>query len=68
MDLRQTPIPRAQDRMQRSIGTSSRSAVIFLGGFALVQRVIHSPFGEILNAIRENEARAESLGYKVSWF
>jgi branched-chain amino acid transport system permease protein len=38
---------------------------VFLGGFALVHRVIHSPFGEVLKAIRENEARALSLGYKV---
>jgi branched-chain amino acid transport system permease protein len=37
--------------------------VIFLGGFLLVYRVIHSPFGQVLKAIRENEARAISLGY-----
>jgi len=30
---------------------------------AFVQRVIHSPFGQVLRAIRENEARAKSLGY-----
>jgi branched-chain amino acid transport system permease protein len=31
----------------------------------LIYRVIHSPFGEVLKAIRENEARAISLGYKT---
>src|SRR5262245_27643802 len=37
---------------------------IFLGGFLLIYRTIHSPFGQVLKAIRENEARAISLGYK----
>jgi len=36
---------------------------IFLGGFVLIYRVIHSPFGQVLKAIRENEPRAISLGY-----
>jgi branched-chain amino acid transport system permease protein len=39
--------------------------VIFLAGFLFIHRVIHSPFGEVLKAIRENEARAISLGYKT---
>lgn len=39
--------------------------VIFLAGFLLIYRVIHSPFGEVLKAIRENETRAISLGYKT---
>ncbi len=39
--------------------------VIFLVGFLLIYRIIHSPFGEVLKAIRENEARAISLGYKT---
>jgi branched-chain amino acid transport system permease protein len=38
---------------------------IFLAGFLLIYRVINSPFGEVLKAIRENEARAISLGYKT---
>jgi branched-chain amino acid transport system permease protein len=38
--------------------------VIFLGCFLLIYRIINSPFGEVLKAIRENEARAISLGYK----
>jgi branched-chain amino acid transport system permease protein len=37
---------------------------IFLGGFLVIYRTIHSPFGQILKAIRENEPRAVSLGYK----
>ncbi|HET7848477.1 MAG TPA: branched-chain amino acid ABC transporter permease [Pseudolabrys sp.] len=39
--------------------------VIFLAGFLLIYRIIHSPFGEVLKAIRENETRAISLGYKT---
>jgi branched-chain amino acid transport system permease protein len=39
--------------------------VIFLGGFLFIHRVINSPFGEVLKAIRENEPRAISLGYKT---
>jgi branched-chain amino acid transport system permease protein len=37
--------------------------VVFLAGFLLISRVIHSPFGQVLKAIRENEPRAVSLGY-----
>jgi branched-chain amino acid transport system permease protein len=36
---------------------------VFALGFVLIYRVIHSPFGNVLKAIRENEARAISLGY-----
>jgi len=39
--------------------------VIFLAAFLLIYRIIHSPFGEVLKAIRENEPRAISLGYKT---
>jgi branched-chain amino acid transport system permease protein len=39
--------------------------VIFLACFLFIHRVINSPFGEVLKAIRENEARAISLGYKT---
>jgi len=39
--------------------------VVFLAGFLLIHRIIHSPFGEVLKAIRENESRAISLGYKT---
>ncbi len=40
-------------------------AVFFLAGFLIIHRVINSPFGEVLKAIRENEPRAISLGYKT---
>jgi len=43
-------------------------AVVFLAGFLLIYRIIHSPFGEVLKAIRENEARAISLGYKTEQY
>jgi branched-chain amino acid transport system permease protein len=36
---------------------------VFLAGFVLIWRVVHSPFGQVLKAIRENEPRAISLGY-----
>jgi len=38
---------------------------IFLAGYALLQRIVSSPFGQVLKAIRENEARVLSLGYDV---
>jgi branched-chain amino acid transport system permease protein len=41
---------------------------IFLAGFALVYRVVHSPFGQVLKAIRENEPRTVSLGYRVNHY
>ena len=37
--------------------------VIFLAAFLLIYRIVHSPFGQVLKAIRENEPRAISLGY-----
>jgi branched-chain amino acid transport system permease protein len=39
---------------------------VFLAGLAAIYRIIHSPFGEVLRAIRENEQRAISLGYDTS--
>jgi branched-chain amino acid transport system permease protein len=41
------------------------TVVIFLAGFLLIYRVINSPFGEVLKAIRENEQRTISLGYRT---
>jgi branched-chain amino acid transport system permease protein len=41
---------------------------IFCAGFLIIYRTIHSPFGQVLKAIRENEARAISLGYAVDRF
>jgi branched-chain amino acid transport system permease protein len=36
---------------------------IFLAAFLFIYRIVHSPFGQVLKAIRENEPRAVSLGY-----
>ena len=40
-------------------------AFVFLAGFLLIHRIVHSPFGQVLKAIRENEPRATSLGYRT---
>jgi branched-chain amino acid transport system permease protein len=40
--------------------------LIVFGGLMLVYRIIHSPFGQALKAIRDNEPRAVSLGYKAN--
>ena len=41
---------------------------IFLAGFLLIYRIIHSPYGQVLKAIRENEPRTTSLGYDTARF
>jgi branched-chain amino acid transport system permease protein len=41
---------------------------VFLIGFSILFRAVHSPFGQVLKAIRENETRAVSLGYDVDRF
>jgi branched-chain amino acid transport system permease protein len=41
---------------------------VFVAGFLLIYRIIHSPFGQVLKAIRENEPRAISLGYRTDRF
>ena len=41
---------------------------IFFFGFFVIHRTIHSPFGQVLKAIRENEPRAISLGYRVDQY
>jgi branched-chain amino acid transport system permease protein len=38
----------------------------FVAVFLFIRRVVHSPFGQVLKAIRENEPRAVSLGYEIS--
>jgi branched-chain amino acid transport system permease protein len=42
--------------------------VVFIAAFLFIYRIIHSPFGEVLKAIRENEPRAVSLGYKTDHY
>jgi branched-chain amino acid transport system permease protein len=41
---------------------------VFLIGFAIVVRTVDSPFGQVLKAIRENEPRAVSLGYRAEHY
>jgi len=41
---------------------------IFLFGFLVIYRAVNSPFGEVLKAIRENEPRAISLGYRTDHY
>ncbi|MBI3346306.1 MAG: branched-chain amino acid ABC transporter permease [Burkholderiales bacterium] len=41
---------------------------IFIAAFWLIYRIVHSPFGQVLTSIRENEARATSLGYDTAQF
>ncbi len=43
-------------------------AVVFLFGFLAIMRIVNSPFGEILKAIRENEPRVISLGYRSTLY
>jgi len=43
-------------------------AAIFLLGMLLIHRVIHSPFGQVLKAIRDHEPRAISLGYRADHY
>ncbi len=40
-------------------------AAVFLAGFLLIHRIVHSPFGQVMKAIRDNEPRATSLGYRT---
>ena len=40
-------------------------AAVFVIGFLFIHRVINSPFGQVMTAIRENEPRATSLGYRT---
>jgi len=53
-------IPIADDRVLYYVVLA-----FFLASFLLVYRVVHSPYGQVLRAIRDNEARAVSLGYQV---
>ena len=40
-------------------------AAVFVLFFLLIHRIVHSPFGQVLKAVRENEPRATSLGYRT---
>ena len=39
---------------------------VFVAVFVFIRRVVHSPFGQVLKAIRDNEPRAISLGYEIN--
>jgi branched-chain amino acid transport system permease protein len=41
---------------------------VFVLAFALILRIVHSPFGQVLKALRENETRAVSLGYQADHY
>jgi branched-chain amino acid transport system permease protein len=43
-------------------------AAIFMAGLLLIYRIIHSPFGQVLKAIRDNEPRAISLGFRANQY
>jgi branched-chain amino acid transport system permease protein len=43
-------------------------AAIFFAGLLLIYRIIHSPFGQVLKSIRDNEPRAISLGYRTTQY
>lgn len=49
--------------LSRPLAMYSVVFTVFIGGFLLIHRIIHSPFGQVLKAIRENEPRMISLGY-----
>lgn len=53
-------LPLADDRVMYFVVLA-----VFVAVFLFVIRVVHSPYGQVLKAIRENEARAVSLGYNV---
>ena len=42
--------------------------IVFIAGFYITWRAVHSPFGQVLKALRENEPRTISLGYDVDRF
>jgi branched-chain amino acid transport system permease protein len=52
--------------LKSDIATYYLVLAVFVAMFAFIRRVVHSPFGQVLKAIRENEPRAISLGYDVN--
>lgn len=51
--------------LSRDLNMYWLTAGVFLLGFLLIHRIVHSPFGMVLKSIRENEPRATSLGYRT---
>ena len=54
--------------LHSDLATYALVAVIFLAGFLFVHRAVHSPFGQVVKAIRDNEPRAISLGYDANHY
>lgn len=44
------------------------TAIVFVASFVFVQRLVDSPLGSVIRAIRQNEKRAEAIGYQVRWY
>jgi branched-chain amino acid transport system ATP-binding protein/branched-chain amino acid transport system permease protein len=49
-----------------SIGTYAFVAVIYFAGFFIARRIVRSPFGAVLRAIRENPERAQAVGHSIA--
>ena len=56
-------LPLADDRAMYAV-----VAVVFIVGVLFIHRVLHSPFGQVVNGIRINEQRAISLGYNPDYY
>ena len=56
-------LPLASDRAMYAL-----VAVVFLAGVIFVHRIIHSPFGQVVKAVRDNEPRTISLGYRSATY
>ncbi len=54
--------------LRQSLAMYFTVLAIFLFGFLVVYRAIHSPFGQVLKAVRENEPRTVSLGYRAEHY
>jgi branched-chain amino acid transport system permease protein len=63
LDLADTVDPTQAGKSRPSWAMYYVVLAIFLAAFLLIYRVVHSPFGQVLKAIRDNEPRAVSLGY-----
>ena len=55
-----------------TLGTTEVSfyaiGLVVLLSYLVMQRIVHSPFGRVMVAIRENEERAEAVGYNTFWY
>lgn len=58
----------AEINLQSSLAFYFFSLIFFIGAFYLIRRITHSPFGKVLMAIRENEQRAQAIGYNTRMY